>query len=870
MAMLSGLLFEKDKSGGLTKRVLDFFERVRYAYLSAKDDPKEYGPKWKKTVKEVRDKFYNLDDFTRELKKYLTEKVAFSDDAYDPQSLDAKKIYESVKEMRFKSKKVSDPYSKQLGDEVIDALLENDAVFAAFIHYALRSHPNPIPEKAWKKHDLKPDEISQGAMGLDLEVKDIPLYITEHYGDENTDTRRVKSKFKGAYALLEKVFLSQYTYEKCDSLLELDISKSDDEEKSEFDFIVPNKPMYRIFELKDMKDIRGLSGEFVVQEKYDGMRIQLHKIGDNVKILTFNNNDITEKCPEQVEKLKQKKFGDCILDGELVLFDGDEPLHRADTIKHIFKKETGGKLRAHVFDIMNHDGKDTTDETLRERINILFYQYSQNSSEELAFPSKKDTRIADSIKEVGKYAEKIMQLPASEGVVIKDIESTYYIGNKKNPKWIKWKKFVDLDVIVLTDRKTKNKLHSYTVGIGPVNAETARNYKTVEFEEKEYLPLGKVLNTKKKIDAGKIVRVKVDEVKKTKDKFTLYSAKIIELPEVESTDTVQTLEQLASKTKKSLAAGMRWTAGEAIGTLFEVESGLSFKPKKKKKIKKGYFITDYIHGTAEIILKEDLDGFTIYGFEGDSLMQKNALYNIDVWKEQITEIIKTRRSDLRIGIKNEILERGNKPLALEKIIDFVEKHYLETFVDVFQSNDGKLMTWLRKQEDLLYHHPNKFTAREDVLEKDIEPKIIKAESREGDFTIVIREDGNLDFIIDVNDKRNAWTIEIDDTEDIYNLFGKSGKFPAIVAEKIGKPKKTLDKGTVTLGVQKDGYHEYRIDGDKFDTRVHLRVIPLDEQKRWLAWTGKKQKMLDMKGDENIWDITEDKYAHLEFPPEKDE
>ena len=276
MAMLSGLLFEKDKSGGLTKRVLDFFERVRYAYLSAKDDPIEYGPKWKKTVKEVRDKFDNLDDFTRELKKYLTEKVAFSDDAYDPQSLDAKKIYESVKEMRFKSKKVSDPYSKQLGDEVIDALLENDAVFAAFIHYALRSHPNPIPEKAWKKHDLKPDEISQGAMGLDLEVKDIPLYITEHYGDENTDTRRVKSIFKGAYALLEKVFLSQYTDEKWDSLLELDISKSDDEEKSEIDFIVPNKPMYRIFELKDMKDIRGLSGEFVVQEKYDGMRVQFH------------------------------------------------------------------------------------------------------------------------------------------------------------------------------------------------------------------------------------------------------------------------------------------------------------------------------------------------------------------------------------------------------------------------------------------------------------------------------------------------------------------------------------------------------------------------------------------------------------------
>ena len=42
--------------------------------------------------------------------------------------------------------------------------------------------------------------------------------------------------------------------------------------------------MYRIFELDDLKEIKGLSGEFVVQEKYDGMRIQIHKIGDKIKI----------------------------------------------------------------------------------------------------------------------------------------------------------------------------------------------------------------------------------------------------------------------------------------------------------------------------------------------------------------------------------------------------------------------------------------------------------------------------------------------------------------------------------------------------------------------------------------------------------
>ena len=46
-----------------------------------------------------------------------------------------------------------------------------------------------------------------------------------------------------------------------------------------------------------------------------------------------------------------------------------------------------------------------------------------------------------------------MDNPASEGVVIKDAKSSYVVGKKKNPKWVKWKKFVDLDVIILDARK---------------------------------------------------------------------------------------------------------------------------------------------------------------------------------------------------------------------------------------------------------------------------------------------------------------------------------------------------------------------------------------------------------------------------------
>ena len=864
----SGLEFEKKKED-LTRTILDFFEQTRFAYLSAREDKGTYQKEWAEVIDKIRDDFDSLNALSSEIKNYLEEKTLFDKDAKNPESIQAKRVYEAVKDMRFQSDKVSDPFSKKFGDEVIDALLDNQGTLVSFLHYALRSHSNALPRKVWAKADLEPDELTNGVMGLDLAESDLATYIIEHYGAEGKDSSRIKSKVKGAMKLLDELYNETYSEDKWQGLLELDLEKAEksEEEKAEIDFMIPNKPMYRIFEIDDMKQIKGLSGEYLVQEKYDGMRIQLHKKGDDIKIYSYNKKDITDKCEKQVEKLKQKQFGDCILDGELVLFDGDEPLHRADTIAHVFKNKKGGELKAHVFDIMHHEGKDIHDDTLRERHNVLLYQFSQSSSEYLAFPSKKDTRTADSLKEVESYAKDIMELPASEGVVIKDIESTYHTGSKKNPKWIKWKKFVDLDVVVLEKKKTKSNLYSYTMGIGPVNAETARTYKTTEMDGKDYLAVGKALNTKEKVDVGDIVRVKVDEVKKNKNGFSLYSAKVIEIPEVTESDKIDTLEQLSTKTKKSLATDLTIGIKETLSP-FNVMTGIKEKEPKKKKngkdTKKGYYITDNIHGTAEIILKTDFDGFTIYGFSGDELMQKNALYNIDVWKGQLEELIKTKRSELRVAIRNELIDTyDNEPTTMDKIIDYVEKEHAETYDEVFGGSSNRLLSWLKKQESLRFEPPNKFVALEDVLEKDVEDIQKKADT--GTFDIVLREDGNLDMIIDVNDKRNFWEINIEDAEDIYDLFGKSKKFPAVVGKNLGEHKKNIDSGKLILGVQKDGYHEYKLEGEKFQTRFHIRVVPIDEKKTWIVWSGKKQDMLDLKDDNDLWDITEDKYADLEFP-----
>ena len=82
--------------------------------------------------------------------------------------------------------------------------------------------------------------------------------------------------------------------------------------------------------------------------------------------------------------------------------------------------------------------------------------------------------------------------------------------------------------------------------------------------------------------------------------------------------------------------------------------------------------------------------------------------------------------------------------------------------------------------------------------------------------------------MEIEDTRNAWTVDITELGDIYDLFGKSQKFPAIVAKKLGEHRKRIDSGELELGVQREGYHEYKINGDKFETRFHVRVVPLDE------------------------------------------
>ena len=78
--------------------------------------------------------------------------------------------------------------------------MESKALFAQFIHWAIRIHDKSFSEEAWKKNDLEPDTITEGYRGLNLAPKDVVDFIVEHYGD-GKDTKRIEGKFKGAKKL---------------------------------------------------------------------------------------------------------------------------------------------------------------------------------------------------------------------------------------------------------------------------------------------------------------------------------------------------------------------------------------------------------------------------------------------------------------------------------------------------------------------------------------------------------------------------------------------------------------------------------------------------------------------------------------------
>lgn len=170
--------------------------------------------------------------------------------------------------------------------------------------------------------------------------------------------------------------------------------------------------------------------------KLDGIRALAIIENGKVCLRSRNDNDITRKFPALVQELEAIGPPNCVLDGEVVLFD-ENGRPSFQTLIQRFSLQSDFDirqvdLRMHVdfilFDVLYLDKSDLRKCKFSDRRHLL---------EEIGMRGR-HTRIIDLYPEVGELLYEQARNLGLEGVVGKRLDSTYHSGERSNA-WVKVK-----------------------------------------------------------------------------------------------------------------------------------------------------------------------------------------------------------------------------------------------------------------------------------------------------------------------------------------------------------------------------------------------------------------------------------------------
>ncbi len=178
-----------------------------------------------------------------------------------------------------------------------------------------------------------------------------------------------------------------------------------------------------------------------VDVKLDGIRIQVHRSGDEVAVFTRSLDDITARMPEVVEAVRKLPARDIVLDGEAMTLDeAGRPRPFQETSSRAATR--GARtlaLTPFFFDLLHLDGTDLLDEPGRVRWAALAD----------ALPAELLVGRTTATSEEEAAAAFAAALAAGqEGVVIKAAEAPYDVG-RRGSAWVKVKPRHTLDLVVL-------------------------------------------------------------------------------------------------------------------------------------------------------------------------------------------------------------------------------------------------------------------------------------------------------------------------------------------------------------------------------------------------------------------------------------
>ncbi|AGA90915.1 ATP-dependent DNA ligase I [Thioflavicoccus mobilis 8321] len=187
-------------------------------------------------------------------------------------------------------------------------------------------------------------------------------------------------------------------------------------------------------------------GEAALEYKLDGARVQVHRVGDAVRVFTRRLNEVTSRVPEVVQAVLSLPVTRLILDGEVLALGPDgRPQPFQVTMRRFGRRSDPRTLRqslplsAYYFDCLHADGEDLIGRPLRERLAAL---------DALLPPALAiHRRIATDPTEAEGFLAASLAA-GHEGIMVKALDAPYEAGSR-GAAWLKVKPAHTLDLVVL-------------------------------------------------------------------------------------------------------------------------------------------------------------------------------------------------------------------------------------------------------------------------------------------------------------------------------------------------------------------------------------------------------------------------------------
>jgi DNA ligase-1 len=209
----------------------------------------------------------------------------------------------------------------------------------------------------------------------------------------------------------------------------------------------PVKPM--LAQVADNVDevLKTHGGETAFEYKYDGARVQIHKLNGNVRIFSRRLTDVTQSLPEIVETVKRNlTINEAILEGEIIATDASgfpipfqHLMRRFKRIHGVADTAERIPLKLYLFDILHLKGESLIRLTYMQRRKILAENAGSIPLAKQIVTSKKAT--------ANKFLQKAVNA-GQEGLMAKKLDSPYTPGTR-GKRWFKIKTVLDpLDLVI--------------------------------------------------------------------------------------------------------------------------------------------------------------------------------------------------------------------------------------------------------------------------------------------------------------------------------------------------------------------------------------------------------------------------------------